>query len=233
MTRGLMWIAVRAAAIAGGRFGRSGPSLPTRSARVGVLIAPGARQIPPAETGGGRIRPDGSPEPGCRRPPRQQGRSGRMCASSPIVIAATSSATGPQLTNGRAPTLMLDPLSTQKGGRISHPSPASVRLNARPAAAGRGVPPPRAPGRRRCRGRRLACAPPGCAGPRGWGPGPGGQSAGRHQVRVRSGCGRVPRRRSCLRADLAGLALGASLAHRHLQPVVIVSEPEVLGARPA
>lgn len=41
ITRGLMWIAVRAAAIAAGRFGRSGPPLPVKLAHVGGMAVVG------------------------------------------------------------------------------------------------------------------------------------------------------------------------------------------------
>lgn len=41
MTRGLMWIAVRTAAIAAGRFGRSGPPLPVKLAHVGGMATAG------------------------------------------------------------------------------------------------------------------------------------------------------------------------------------------------
>lgn len=41
LTRGLMWIAVRAAAIAAGRLGRSGPPLPVKVAQVAGMAATG------------------------------------------------------------------------------------------------------------------------------------------------------------------------------------------------
>jgi hypothetical protein len=45
MTRALMWIAVRAAAIAGGRFGRSGPSLPVKVGQVTGMAAAGVVSV--------------------------------------------------------------------------------------------------------------------------------------------------------------------------------------------
>lgn len=41
MTRGLMWIAVRTAAIAAGRFGRAGPPLPVKLGQVGGMATVG------------------------------------------------------------------------------------------------------------------------------------------------------------------------------------------------
>ena len=41
LTRGLMWIAVRAVAIAGGRFGRSGPPLPVKVGQVAGMASVG------------------------------------------------------------------------------------------------------------------------------------------------------------------------------------------------
>lgn len=41
LTRGLMWIAVRAVAIAGGRFGRSGPPLPVKVGQVAGMAVVG------------------------------------------------------------------------------------------------------------------------------------------------------------------------------------------------
>jgi Protein of unknown function (DUF1353) len=45
LTRGLMWIAVRAAAIAAGRFGRSGPPLPLKVAQVAGMAATGVATV--------------------------------------------------------------------------------------------------------------------------------------------------------------------------------------------
>jgi len=45
MTRALMWIAVRAAAIASGRFGRSGPSLPVKVGQVAGMAAAGVASV--------------------------------------------------------------------------------------------------------------------------------------------------------------------------------------------
>jgi hypothetical protein len=45
MTRSLMWIAVRAAAIAAGRFGRSGPSLPVKVGQVTGMAAAGVVSV--------------------------------------------------------------------------------------------------------------------------------------------------------------------------------------------
>lgn len=47
ITRGLMWMAVRAAAIAGGRIGRSGPSLPTKIGQVTGITAVGVVAVGP------------------------------------------------------------------------------------------------------------------------------------------------------------------------------------------
>ena len=47
ITRGLMWMAVRAAAIAAGRFGRSGPSLPTKVGQVTGITAVGVVSVGP------------------------------------------------------------------------------------------------------------------------------------------------------------------------------------------
>lgn len=57
ITRGLMWIAVRAAAIAAGRFGRSGPPLPVKVGQVGGMAAVGIVSVgPPTVVAvGGRI----------------------------------------------------------------------------------------------------------------------------------------------------------------------------------
>ena len=45
ITRALMWIAVRAAAIAGGRFGRSGPPLPVKVGQVTGMAAVGVVSV--------------------------------------------------------------------------------------------------------------------------------------------------------------------------------------------
>jgi hypothetical protein len=45
MTRALMWIAVRAVAIAAGRFGRSGPSLPVKVGQVTGMAAAGVVSV--------------------------------------------------------------------------------------------------------------------------------------------------------------------------------------------
>lgn len=45
ITRGLMWLAVRAAAIAGGRFGRSGPSVPMKVGQVAGMTAVGVVSV--------------------------------------------------------------------------------------------------------------------------------------------------------------------------------------------
>jgi hypothetical protein len=45
ITRGLMWIAVRTAAIAGGRLGRSGPSLPVKLGQVTGMAAVGVASV--------------------------------------------------------------------------------------------------------------------------------------------------------------------------------------------
>lgn len=45
LTRGLMWIAVRAAAIGAGRFGRSGPPLPVKVAQVAGMTAAGIATV--------------------------------------------------------------------------------------------------------------------------------------------------------------------------------------------
>jgi hypothetical protein len=45
MTRALMWIAVRAAAVAAGRFGRSGPSLPVKIGQVTGMAAAGVATV--------------------------------------------------------------------------------------------------------------------------------------------------------------------------------------------
>lgn len=45
MTRALMWIAVRTAAIAAGRFGRSGPSLPVKIAQVAGMTTVGIATV--------------------------------------------------------------------------------------------------------------------------------------------------------------------------------------------
>lgn len=47
ITRGLIWIAVRAAAIAAGRFGRSGPSLPVKVGQVTGMAAVGVVSVGP------------------------------------------------------------------------------------------------------------------------------------------------------------------------------------------
>jgi hypothetical protein len=47
ITRALMWIAVRAAATAAGRFGRSGPSLPVKVGQVAGMAAVGAVSVGP------------------------------------------------------------------------------------------------------------------------------------------------------------------------------------------
>lgn len=45
LTRGLMWLAVRAAAIAAGRFGRSGPSAPVKVGQVAGMTAVGVVSV--------------------------------------------------------------------------------------------------------------------------------------------------------------------------------------------
>ena len=47
ITRALIWIAVRAAAIAAGRFGRSGPSLPVKVGQVTGMAAVGVVSVGP------------------------------------------------------------------------------------------------------------------------------------------------------------------------------------------
>ena len=56
LTRGLMWIAVRAAAIAGGRFGRSGPPLPVKVGQVTGMAGVGIATVglPTAVAAAGR-----------------------------------------------------------------------------------------------------------------------------------------------------------------------------------